>query len=390
MKISNLAAIALCTVSFLTPASSPYAYANEDERAAIENTTAQDEALKQSFERGEFSKIVETLQPLKNKTPKQYNMLISALMNTDLDEAEEAAEDFIHVHGNNFKAYHMHASVMGAQASSSIFSALGYAKKAKKSLEKAVEIAPDNIAVYQALMQFHLMAPSIAGGDMDEAVKLTQKIAELDATEGQFALARVYLEDGKETEAKAVFEKLIEDEATQIRGRVELGSFYLGDKQYASSYDILTPLADVEIAEVEKKESEAWEAYQEAKSNLLYGKYRLGQVAVESGKYTTVGINALEGYLEDYATTNIDRKSLPSTKWAQLRLAELYLNANRIDEAQRMVNLLDGEHDERFSKILKKINKAIKKRAAVQHRKARFLASFNLSVYALQRFNGIN
>ena len=365
MKISNLAATALCTVSFLTPASSPYAYANEDERAAIENTTAQDEALKQSFERGEFSKIVETLQPLKNKTPKQYNMLISALMNTDLDEAEEAAEDFIHVHGNNFKAYHMHASVMGAQASSSIFSALGYAKKAKKSLEKAVEIAPDNIAVYQALMQFHLMAPSIAGGDMDEAVKLTQKIAELDATEGQFALARVYLEDGKETEAKAVFEKLIEDEATQIRGRVELGSFYLGDKQYASSYDILTPLADVEIAEVEKKESEAWEAYQEAKSNLLYGKYRLGQVAVESGKYTTVGINALEGYLEDYATTNIDRKSLPSTKWAQLRLAELYLNANRIDEAQRMVNLLDGEHDERFSKILKKINKGIKKRAAV-------------------------
>ena len=365
MKISNLAAIALCTVSLLTPASSPCAYANEGERAAIENTTAQDEALKQSFERGEFSKIVETLQPLKNKTPKQYNMLISALMNTDLDEAEEAAEDFIHVHGNNFKAYHMHASVMGAQASSSIFSALGYAKKAKKSLEKAVEIAPDNIAVYQALMQFHLMAPSIAGGDMDEAVKLTQKIAELDATEGQFALARVYLEDGKETEAKAVFEKLIEDEATQIRGRVELGSFYLGDKQYASSYDILTPLADVEIAEVEKKESEAWEAYQETKSNLLYGKYRLGQVAVESGKYTTVGINALEGYLEDYATTNIDRKSLPSTKWAQLRLAELYLNANRIDEAQRMVNLLDGEHDERFSKILKKINKAIKKRAAV-------------------------
>lgn len=365
MKISNLAATALCAVSFLTPAFSPYAYANENERAAIENTTTQDEALKQSFERGEFSKIVETLQPLKNKTPKQYNMLISALMNTDLDEAEEAAGDFIHVHGNNFKAYHMHASVMGAQASSSIFSALGYAKKAKKSLEKAVEIAPDNIAVYQALMQFHLMAPSIAGGDMDEAVKLTQKIAELDATEGQFALARVYLEDGKETEAKAVFEKLIEDETTQIRGRVELGSFYLGDKQYASSYDILTPLADVEIAEVEKKESEAWEAYQETKSNLLYGKYRLGQVAVESGKYTTVGINALEGYLEDYANTNIDRESLPSTKWAQLRLAELYLNANRIDEAQRMVNLLDGEHDERFSKILKKINKAIKKRAAV-------------------------
>lgn len=365
MKISNLAATALCAVSFLTPASSLYAYANEIERAAIENTTAQDEALKQSFERGEFSKIVETLQPLKNKTPKQYNMLISALMNTDLDEAEEAAEDFIHVHGNNFKAYHMHASVMGAQASSSIFSALGYAKKAKKSLEKAVEIAPDNIAVYQALMQFHLMAPSIAGGDMDEAVKLTQKIAELDATEGQFALARVYLEDGKEVEAKAVFEKLIEDETTQIRGRVELGSFYLGDKQYASSYDILIPLADVEIAEVEKKESEAWEAYQETKSNLLYGKYRLGQVAVESGKYTTVGINALEGYLEDYANTNIDRESLPSTKWAQLRLAELYLNANRIDEAQRMVNLLSGEHDERFSKILKKINKAIKKRAAV-------------------------
>lgn len=365
MKISNLAATVLCAVTFLTPVSSLNAYANESERAAIENTAAQDEALKQSFERDEFSKVIETLKPLKNKTPKQYNMLISALMNTDLDEAEEAAEDFIHVHSNDFKAYHMHASVMGAQASSSIFSALSYAKKAKKSLEKAVEIAPDNIAVYQALMQFHLMAPSIAGGDIDEAVKLTQKISELDIKEGQFALARVYLEDGKEAEAKALFAKLIEDETTQIRGRVELGSFYLGDKQYASSYEILTPLVDVELAEVEKKGSEAWEAYQKTKSNLLYGKYRLGQVAVESGEYTNVGINALEGYLEDYATTNIDTESLPSTKWAQLRLAELYLNADRIDEAQRMVNLLESEHDERFSKILKKINKAIKKRAAV-------------------------
>jgi len=365
MKLRKIAASALCACTLLTPFSLVAANSNTSESSAVQTQSTQMEALKQRFNKGEFSHIVDVLEPLNNKTPGQYNMLISALMNIDLDDAEEAAENYINEHSNNFKAYHMHANVMGAQASSSIFSALGYAKKAKKSLEKATEIAPDNVEVYQALMQFHMMAPSIAGGDMDEAALLAQKITELDEVDGQFAFARLYLEDDKEKEAKALFASLIENESTQIRARMELGSFYLSDEQFAASYDTLAPLADIQLAPVPKADTEAWESYQESKSTLMYGTYRLGQLAVESGNYTDAGISALEGYLQEYASTDIDTENLPSPNWAQLRLAELLLNANNIDEAQRVVNSLAAENDERFAKILKKIKKALKKRAAV-------------------------
>ncbi|WP_394223401.1 tetratricopeptide repeat protein [Alteromonas gracilis] len=365
MKIRKFAASALCVCSFLTPFTMVNANPNSSSLSAVQTQSTQMEELKQHFNKGEFSHIVDVLAPLEKKTPGQYNMFVSALMNIDLDDAEEAAEKYINEHSDNFKAYHMHASVMGAQASSSIFSALGYAKKAKKSLEKAVEIAPDNVEVYQALMQFHMMAPSIAGGDMDEAALLAQKITELDEEDGQFAFAKLYLEDDKEKEAKALFASLIENESTQIRARMELGSFYLFDEQYAASYDTLAPLADIQLAPVPKTNAEAWKSYQESKSTLMYGTYRLGQLAVESGEYTEAGISALEGYLKEYATTEIDTENLPTPNWAQLRLAELFLNANNIDEAQRVVNSLTDEDDERFTKVLKKIKKALKKRAAV-------------------------
>lgn len=356
--------VAACACALITPSSYVMAESHDDSAVTAVEPSSEEMLLKNYFKQGEFSRVVEALEPVKSKTPQQYNMLVSSLMNIDLDDAEEAAEQFIEAHSDNYKAYHMHASVMGAQASSSIFSALGYAKKAKASLETAIEIAPDNIEVYQALMQFHMVAPSIAGGDMDEAALLAQKISEINEVDGQFAFARLYLQDDKEQEAKALFDSLIENKDTQIRARMELGSFYLSEEQFTASFNTLAPLANVELERVSKDNAEEWDSYQENKSTLMYGRYRLGLLAVNSGTYTEEGINALEGYLQEYASTDIDTENLPTPNWAQLRLAELYLNANAIEDANRVVSALSVQKDERFAKILKKIKKALKKRAA--------------------------
>lgn len=363
MRKSTVSALYACSILLMPSAAITQSYAATQ---SVVTASADEVArLKAYFKQGDFNYVVESLEAVEGKSPEQHNMLISAQMNIDLDDAEEAAEQFIQDYSDNYKAYHTHASVMGAQASSSIFSALGYAKKAKKSLEKAVEIAPEEVAVYQALMQFHLMAPSIAGGDMDEATTLAQTISKLDATEGQFALAKVYLEKDKQAEAEVIFASLIEDDSTHIRARVELGSFYLSDEQYAASYDTLLPLSDTDVDAVSKANNAAWDTYQERKANLMYGKYRLGQVAVESGEYTASGINALKSYLEDYQVATIDTEGLPTANWAQLRLAELLLNADKVNEAQNVVEAIKEEQDERFAKTLKKIKKALKKRAAV-------------------------
>ena len=69
--------------------------------------------------------------------------------------------------------------------------------------------------------------------------------------------------------------------------------------------------------------------------------------------------------MEDYQVTTIDTEGLPGANWAQLRLAELLLNADKVSEAQNLVETIKEDSDERFAKTLKKIKKAIKKRAAV-------------------------
>ncbi|TPV57888.1 hypothetical protein FJ444_12045 [Aestuariibacter sp. GS-14] len=321
------------------------------------------EVLTEHAKQGDFEYVISVLEAVKGKTVEQYNLLISALMNTDPDDAEDAAEEFITAHSKDYRAYHMHASVMGAQASNSIFSALGYASKAKQSLETAVELAPDNVEVYQALMQFHLMAPSIAGGDMKEAEKLTDKIASIDPQEGQFAKATYYLQDKQEDKASAIYTALIAQDDTKIRAGLELGTHYLLAERYSDAFNVLSVLLTAEVNTVDDKASDKWDAYEENTRHLLYGKYRLGLLAVKSGENTQTGIAALEQYISEYTATNIDTASLPGLNWAYLRLAELQLNINEIIKAKLTLASIKGEDDKRFASLLSDLKKQIKKKA---------------------------
>lgn len=319
------------------------------------------ETLQAQFAKGDFKSVSSSLESKNDKTPEEFSLLVSALMNQDLDDAEESAEDFISHYSKDYRAYHMHASVMGAQASNSIFSALGYAEKAKNSLEKAVEVAPEKIEVYLALMQFHLVAPSIAGGDSDEAKRLVDKITEMDTTEGQFARARFLLSEDDEQQAITIYKKLAQESDSNVRASLELGTYYLSEESYDNAFQSLYPLMSHELAPVDKSESAEWQTYQQNKSRLLYGKYRIGLIAVKSGEKTQEGISALQQYLTDLKTTSIDTVDLPSPDWANLRLAELLMNNNELSEAQTTLASISQSGDDRFNNILKTLKKKIKK-----------------------------
>jgi tetratricopeptide (TPR) repeat protein len=61
---------------------------------------------------------------------------------------------------------------------------LGLAKKIKKSMEHSLAFDPENLDALESLVQFHIQAPGIAGGDKGEAKILVAKIAKLDALKG--------------------------------------------------------------------------------------------------------------------------------------------------------------------------------------------------------------
>ena len=318
--------------------------------------------VKQRFSEGDYQFVVRALEGEKNKTPTQYKLLISALMNQDLDEAEEVADAFVEKYSDDYRAYHMHASVMGAQASSSIFSALGYAEKAKQSLEKAVEVAPDNIDVYKALMQFHLVAPSIAGGDTDKAKQLVEKIASLDSIEGQLAQARLLLSEDQQSQAIEIYEPLTQKPDSQIRARFALGDVYMQQEAYEKAFSTYLPFMTTTLPAAEENIGSAtWQAYNRDMNHLLYGTYRIGLVAVKTGKHTKTGIDALQQYLRDLEHTRVDTSELPTKDWARLRLSELLINDEQIADAQVTLAAINESNDDHFNKTLKKLKRQIKK-----------------------------
>lgn len=321
-----------------------------------------DDALDAMFQAQDYESIVKALEPIPSKTPKQYNVLISALMNTDLDDAEDMAAQFVDDHKDNYRAYHMQANVMGAQAMDSVFSALGYAKKAKASLQKAIEVAPDEIEVYQALMQFYIVAPSIAGGDIDEAKKLADKITQMDVLEGKFATATIYAADDKAAQAKAMLIELSEQPEFETRARYELGQLHINEEEYDDAIAALTPLLNTNVVKAHKADEQAWDMYSESKFTQLYGTYRIGWVAVETSQYTKSGIDALNYYLSELEATDIDTHQLPSKNWANLRLAELFLNADDVSMASSTLAKVTKDGDKRLAKIMKSLKKQIKKR----------------------------
>ena len=107
-----------------------------------------------------------------------YLALISS-ENNMLDDAEEYINAAIELNANNAEA-------------ASVFSLLSYIKKVKKAFTAAVNLAPENIEYRSALIQFHINAPSMLGGEINEALKHAQDLKKLNALLGTSAELHVY------------------------------------------------------------------------------------------------------------------------------------------------------------------------------------------------------
>jgi len=106
------------------------------------------------------------------------------------------AIDFFHqavvAEPNNSAYHHWLGRAYGRRAETgNPFTALGQASKARQSFEKAVELDPTNSDAVNDLFEFYLEAPGFAGGGLDKAERVADRIAERDAAEGNYAHARI-------------------------------------------------------------------------------------------------------------------------------------------------------------------------------------------------------
>ena len=150
------------------------------------------EAGRQAYESSDYSKAVLELQTAAAKEAQngeiQLLLTKSYLELQERDAAITSAERAVAIDPKSSVYHEWLGRAYGEKAEhSSMFSALGLARKTHREFEVAVELDEKNFAARQALIEFDCAAPGIVGGGEEKAKPEIEKLLAMDASEGHYA-----------------------------------------------------------------------------------------------------------------------------------------------------------------------------------------------------------
>ena len=182
-----------------------------------------------------------------------------------------------------------------------------FVKKVKKGFETAVALAPENIRFRQALIKFHVNAPSLLGGDTDEALKHALVLKDHDALYGAGALIHVY----GETKNKKAFRQWLNETLLEFKKEPEIhyqaGMYYQNEEIYEIAISYFRAAA--EIVEVSEQQHQA----------KYLAMFQIGRTSMLTERNLDEGEKALVQYMSEAKITS----AMPSLAWAKFRLANI-------------------------------------------------------------------
>lgn len=277
--------------------------------------------------------------------PENDTQAINTALNAgELDKAETLVEALVVKYPTHPEAHYIRGSVMGAQASDSIFSALSYAKKAKASMQQAVALAPQNPKYLAGLITFYTVAPGIAGGDMEEANRLIDKLMTIDKREGTFKRLDYY----RANEQMEAFEQLLEESLVTFAG---IPDFYFVAGLHAQQQEQAEQA--LELFTLGSQQPALTPASETARLQSLY---QIGRTAQISGLALADGKAALR----EFMTQRGDNDQLPPIDWARVRLAQLHVATDQVEQARELVALVDASEDERLADEVRKLQRQLR------------------------------
>ena len=307
-------------------------------------------AIKSAIDSKDYKLSVQLLSKALKESPSDselYYLLAQSQMNTDkLDKAEDSIEKAIELNSTSEKIYLLASGIYGSQAqASSIFSKLGYAKKARKSLDKVLTINPENSDALSGLIQFHLAAPGIAGGDKDEIPELLSKLTLVDSTMGTILKAQLLFNNKESKKAYAALNQGIRDNPKSIGIRFVKGMRLQTDNKLKDSFSELHKTGQLALTEKSSEQEREWHAL---------ALYQSAKVSAESG------IELEQGKKNMYAFMDLDQTTV-SQAWIRFRLGQILWQLGEEDYAKaqfEQINTLSP--DKRLTKLKKEYLKSIK------------------------------
>ncbi len=294
-----------------------------------------------AFNKGELQLAKELLLQTREESYQKYLHLAQiALANGNLDNAENHIERALKLNQKQAHAHVIYAEIMAKQAdSASIFSVFSYIKKVKMAFTTAVELDPQNIEYRHALIQFHINAPGLAGGDINEALKHAQNLKQLDPLSGAIALIQIYgqLEDLERL--KELTNSAMLDFPNEPELYLQLGNYHQKQENYDEALIYYRKAATMVITSNKQRN---------AKYSALF---QIGRATVQSENNLSEGKKALAKYLNEAVITS----SMPPKDWAKYRYANVTEALGDKSKAMQLYKILAQETtDKELQNQLKK------------------------------------
>jgi tetratricopeptide (TPR) repeat protein len=154
----------------------------------------------------------------------------------ELDAAQKFAERAVAANPKEAQYHYRLADITGEMAQKAgVFRQMGLGRTFKKECDAALEINPNHVEALKNMMQFHLHAPGIIGGDKAKAHAIADRLMKIDAVEGYQARMEVARAEKQDSRVDELVREAMGMHAETYPAHVMLGNYLAGPK--AKKYD---------------------------------------------------------------------------------------------------------------------------------------------------------
>lgn len=147
------------------------------------------------------------------------------------DEAIQQAEKAVSLDRKSPESQAALADAIGSKLSGAplgMFQKLSLARRFKKEAELALQLDPKNVDANQDLMEFHLDAPGILGGDKKKAAELADRMLASNPVRGYLMKYEFAHHEKHNAELEPLLRQAIQADPKNYQARIEAANFYLG------------------------------------------------------------------------------------------------------------------------------------------------------------------
>lgn len=141
----------------------------------------------------EFDQSLNVLRGIGSKDASVYELIgLNYYGQAEYKKATEALERAVALDPGSSDIHLWLGRAYGRRAeTSNPISAPGHASRARQYFEKAAELNPNNLDAQSDLFEYYLEAPGFLGGGLDKAAATAARMAQINPSEGYWALAKI-------------------------------------------------------------------------------------------------------------------------------------------------------------------------------------------------------